>query len=206
VPPHAGLLSAYGMLVADVVKDYAKTILRPTATTPFEELEAVVSLLREQGLREMKDEGIAEESVSTEASLDMRYLGQSYELRVPFGRDLVSRFHDVHRKSYGYANLARETEIVTIRLRVRAEVEGPPLPEVEAGSADPDAACLGERQVFLEDGWVTAPVFARETLQAGNRIDGPALVVEMSATMLIAPGWEGKVDERGNLLLKTRQP
>ncbi|MEE8504127.1 MAG: hydantoinase/oxoprolinase family protein [candidate division NC10 bacterium] len=206
VPPHAGLLSAYGMLVADVVKEYAKTILRPTATTPFEELEAVVSLLREQGLREMKDEGIAEESVSTEASLDMRYLGQSYELRVPFGRDFVSRFHDVHRKSYGYANPARETEIVTGRLRVRGEVEGPPLPEVEAGSADPGAACLGEKQVFLEDGWVTAPVFARETLQAANRIDGPALVVEMSATTLIAPGWEGEVDERGNLLLKTRQP
>jgi N-methylhydantoinase A len=205
VPPHAGLLSAYGMLVADVVKDYAKTTLRPTPRTSLEELEAVVGLLKEQGLREMKDEGMAEESVTTEASLDMRYLGQSYELRVPFGRDFVSRFHELHRRSYGYANPARETEIVTVRLRVKGEVERPPLPEVEGGSADPGAACVGERRIFLEDGWVMAPVFAREALRAANRVDGPALVVEMSATTLIAPGWEGRVDERGNLLLKRRQ-
>jgi N-methylhydantoinase A/oxoprolinase/acetone carboxylase beta subunit len=204
VPPHAGLLSAYGMLVADVVKDYSKTILRPTTSIPFEEIEAVADLLKDQGLREMKDEGMAEESIVTEAFLDMRYLGQSYELRVPFGRDVVSQFHELHQRSYGYANPTRETEIVTVRLRVRGEVRRPPLPAMEAGSADAGAAWVGERQIFLEDGWVAAPVFTREALRAGNRLVGPALVVEMSATTLIAPGWEGKVDARGNLLLKGR--
>lgn len=205
VPPYAGLLSAYGMLVADVVKDYAKTILRPTDSAPFEEIESVVSLLRERGLREMKDEGIVEELIVTEASLDMRYLGQSYELRVPFGRDIVSQFHELHRKSYGYANLSRETEIVTVRLRVTGEGDRPSLPEVEPGSADPGAACVGERRLYLEGGWVAAPVFVREALRAANRIVGPALVVEMSATIVVAPGWVGTVDERGNLLLNTGQ-
>ncbi|MFQ5532426.1 MAG: hydantoinase/oxoprolinase family protein, partial [Candidatus Methylomirabilales bacterium] len=202
VPPHAGLLSACGMLVADVVKDYAKTILRATATIPFEELEAIVSLLKEQGLYQMKEEGIAEESISTEASLDMRYLGQSYELRVPFGRDFPSRFHDLHRRSYGYANLARETEIVTVRVRVTGGVEKPPIPRVNGeGTPDPKAACVGERRVFLEDRWITAPIFAREVLRVGNRIAPPAVVVEMSATTLVTPGWEGTVDGRGNLVL-----
>jgi N-methylhydantoinase A len=206
VPPHAGLVSAYGMLVADVVKDYAKTLLRPTASTPFEEIEAVVSLLKEHGLREMKDEGIAEEAIILEASLDMRYLGQSYELRVPFGRDFVSGFHELHKKSYGYANPTRETEIVTVRLRVRGKGQRPSLPKVEVGPADSGTACVGERQVFLGDAWVSAPIFAREVLQAGNRMVGPALVVEMSAATLIEPGWEGTVDERGNLLLTMRRP
>jgi len=206
VPPHAGLVSAYGMLVADVVKDYAKTILRPTASTPFEEIEAVVSLLKEHALREMKDEGIMEEAIIPDASLDMRYLGQSYELHVPFGRDFVSGFHELHEKSYGYANPRRETEIVTVRLRVRGKGQGPSLPKVEVGPADSDTACVGERQVFFGDGWVSTPIFAREALQAGNRIVGPALVVEMSAATLIEPGWEGTVDERGNLLLTLRCP
>lgn len=202
VPPHAGLLSACGMLVADVVKDYAKTILRATATIPFEELEAIVSLLKKQGLYQMKEEGIAEESISTEASLDMRYLGQSYELRVPFGRDFPSRFHDLHRRSYGYANLARETEIVTVRVRVTGGVEKPPMPRMDGeGTPDAIAACVGERRVFLEDRWITAPIFAREVLRVGNRIAPPAVVVEMSATTLVTPGWEGTVDGRGNLVL-----
>jgi N-methylhydantoinase A len=201
IPPHAGLLSAYGMLVADVVKDYAKTLLRSTASTSFEELQAVVGLLKEQGVRDMKDEGLDEESVATEAALDMRYIGQSYELRVPCEQDFLSRFHDLHRKSYGYANPARETEIVTVRLRVKGGVEKPPLAPVEEGSADPGAACVGERRVFLDDAWVTAPIFSRDALRAGNRFAGPALVVEMSATAFIAPGWTATVDRRGNLVL-----
>ncbi len=201
VPMHAGLLSAYGMLVADVVKDYAKTILRPTATTPFDELEAIVSLLKEQGLREMKDEGVPEHLITTETFVDMRYLGQSYELRVPFARDFATRFHEMHQRSYGYANPTRETESVTLRLRARGEVEKPPLPGVDEGSADPASACVGARRIFLEDHWVEAPVFAREALRAGNRIGGPALVVEMSATTLIPSGWEASVDAQGNLLL-----
>lgn len=205
VPMHAGLLSAYGMLVADVVKDYAKTILRPTTTTSFEEIEAIVSLLKEQGLREMKDEGVAEGLITTEAFVDMRYLGQSYELRVPFGRDFASRFHEVHRRSYGYANPARETESVTLRLRVRGKVDKPPLSRVEEGSADAASASVGTRRIFLEDHWVETPVYAREALRAANRIAGPALVVEMSATTLIAPGWEATVDAQGNLLLKNQE-
>ncbi|MCZ6479577.1 MAG: hydantoinase/oxoprolinase family protein [candidate division NC10 bacterium] len=206
VPMHAGLLSAYGMLVADVVKDYAKTILRPTTTTSFEEIEAIVSLLKEQGLREMKDEGVAEGLITTEAFVDMRYLGQSYELRVPFGRDFASRFHEVHRRSYGYANPARETESVTLRLRVRGKADKPPLSRVEEGSADAASASVGTRRIFLEDHWVETPVYAREALRAANRIAGPALVVEMSATTLIAPGWEATVDAQGNLLLKNHEP
>ena len=206
VPMHAGLLSAYGMLVADVVKDYAKTILRPTTTTSFEEIEAIVSLLKEQGLREMKDEGVAEGLITTEAFVDMRYLGQSYELRVPFGRDFASRFHELHRRSYGYANPARETESVTLRLRVRGKVDKPPLSRVEEGSADAASASVGTRRIFLEDHWVETPVYAREALRAANRIAGPALVVEMSATTLIAPGWEATVDAQGNLLLKNHEP
>jgi len=180
--------------------------LRSTVSTSFEELQAVVSLLKEQGFREMKDEGLDEESITTEAALDMRYLGQSYELRVPCEQDFLSRFHDLHRKSYGYANPARETEIVTVRLRVKGGVEKPPLATVEEGSADPGTACVGERRVFLDDEWVTAPVFAREALRAGNRCAGPALVVEMSATTFLAPGWEGTVDRRGNLVLTRGGP
>ncbi|MFQ5883016.1 MAG: hydantoinase/oxoprolinase family protein [Candidatus Methylomirabilales bacterium] len=206
VPPNAGLLSAHGMLVADIVKDYAQTILRPTATASFEELEAVLSVLKERGLQEMKEERVPEESITTEAFLDMRYLGQSYELCVPFHADFPSRFHELHRKRYGYANPVRETEIVTVRLRVRGEVEKPPLPRVEEGSADPSAACVGEKRIFLEGRWVTVPVFAREALRGANRIGGPALVVEMSATTLLPPAWEGRVDDRGNLILKTQQP
>ncbi|MFQ5847000.1 MAG: hydantoinase/oxoprolinase family protein [Candidatus Methylomirabilales bacterium] len=203
VPPHAGLLSAYGMLVADVVKDYAKTLLRGTSSASFDELEAVVGLLKDHGLREMKDEGVAEESITTEASLDMRYLGQSYELRVPFGRDFLSQFHELHRRSYGFANPVRETEIVTVRLRVRGGTEKPALTRVEEGTADPTAACVGERKIYLEGGWISAPVFTREALRAANRIGGPALVVEMSATTLIPAGWAATVDGRGNLLLQS---
>lgn len=201
VPFHAGLLSAYGMLISDVVKDYSQSVLIPSKEAPFERLRELFRPLEERGLGEMREEGIPEEQISCSFFLDMRYIGQSYELTVPFERDFVTRFHALHHQTYGYAKPEKEPEIVHLRLRVVGETEKPVLPEVEEGSADASHALLGERRVFYEGRWLQAKLYDRQVLKANNVIFGPAIIVESSATTFLPPSAFCRVDRFGNLLL-----
>ena len=112
VPPHAGVLSALGMLAADCVRDYSQSVLGSDANKAFGELEA-------RAAAEFSDEGY--EEAMLERSIDLRYRGQSYEITVPYGdRD---RFSDYHKKLYGYDHEGREVEQVTARVKAVAELD-----------------------------------------------------------------------------------
>ncbi|MFN3475949.1 MAG: hydantoinase/oxoprolinase family protein, partial [Candidatus Methylomirabilales bacterium] len=201
IPLNAGLLSAYGMLVADVVKDYSRSILIPSKEAPFEKLRELFRPLTERGLCEMREEGIPERRVRCFYFLDMRYIGQSYELTVPFTREYIARFHALHRQVYGSAKPEKDTEVVNLRLRVVGGTGKPVLPEVEEGSSDASSALLGERKVLYEGRWLQAKLYDRQILKAGNVILGPAVIVEPTATTFLPPDGLLRVDRFGNLLL-----
>ena len=146
-------------------------------------------------------------------SLDLRYAGQSYELTVPIaatadgataGRFLPA-FHRAHRRRYGHADLGRAVEVVAVRLRAElpgAAVRLPPLPK---GSGDAQAARL-ERQPVWFDGKPRATwLYDRNLLRAGDGLRGPALILQLDATTVIPPGWGGRVDDVGNLLLEAER-
>ncbi|MBI3089358.1 MAG: hydantoinase/oxoprolinase family protein [Candidatus Tectomicrobia bacterium] len=201
IPNHAGLLSAFGMITSDVVKDYSQTVLINTAATSQADLAKLFEPLDQRGLDEMLAEGLPRQRLRFARSLDMRYIGQSFEISVPWMDDYIAEFHRLHGVRYGYSNPKRPTEIVNLRLRTSGEVTPPEFPRLPAGSADPGAARLGASPVYYRGAWHDTPLYERERLQAGNTIDGLAVVYEKTATTLITPGFQGVVDEVGNIIL-----
>ncbi len=207
VPCIPGALSALGILRADVTKDLSRTIRleirNAAATRPA--LERAFSNLQREGLKQMLEEGFAGNEIQIDRTLDMRYSGQSYELSVPYSRNYVAAFHRAHEQRYGYADRARPCEVVNVRSRFTGRTPKPGLPKVKQGGASARGALISMARAWFADRRVPVPVYAREKLLAGNCIAGPAIVTEYSATSLIPPGWTGRVDVHGNILLERRR-
>ena len=201
VPPNPGIFSAVGMILADVVKDYSITVMLRERETGYEQLRELFSPLVERALEEMGSEGFKEEEITLELSLDMRYEGQSYEISVPFSEDYVEDFHRAHERHYGYRH-RREVEIVNLRVRAVGTTEKPELPTFEEKSSeDPSEALLGSVRTAFGGEFLETKVYQRERLRWGNRVEGPAIVVEYSSTTLIPPGAVARVDRLGNLII-----
>jgi len=203
VPKFPGGLSALGILRADVVKDFSQTVRLPVGARQETRaaLDHAFRRLKRRGLREMRAEGFSRGQIRSDCLLDMRYVGQAYELTVPAVGDFVESFHRAHERRYGYADPARSTEIVNVRVRLIGATPKPELPRRRAGGANASAAVLGTRRtVFARRAWAT-PVYDRAKLRAGNRFAGPAILTEYSATTVLSPGWRARVDVYGSLSL-----
>ncbi len=206
VPRAPGVLSALGMLLADVVKDYTVSVLRPASDLTEVDLTAILKPLEARAWREMTLEQARLENVRLEKSAELRYAGQSFEINVPLesGSMLATRavFDRLHAERYGHSHPEEPVEVVNVRLRAAApgpHLEFEPLP---VGRDDPARAEVGRKPVwFGERGWLAARIYARERLMAGDRLDGPAVVFQLDATTLIPPGWTGLVASFGHLTL-----
>ncbi|HIC90399.1 MAG TPA: hydantoinase/oxoprolinase family protein [Anaerolineae bacterium] len=201
VPPHAATLSAFGMLVADVIKDYTQTVMLP-GDTPAAVLAERLHPLAEQGVADIAAEGVPRQNVVIEQLVDMRYVGQSYELTVPVGKDTVGTFHEAHRQAYGYAELMAPVEIVNVRVRAIGRVARPNLPSLPPDSPDPSAALLEHRPVILSDGERRIPFYRGEALRPENIIAGPAVIVRTDTTVLLSEADRAVVDRYGNLIVR----
>jgi N-methylhydantoinase A len=203
VPQNAGILSAMGMLMADIIKDYSFTVMRNQLNATQEELSMFFIDLEQKGTLDLLDEGIPETSLVLERFLDMRYEGQSYEIIVPFGDDYIEDFHRNHEKTYGYRNDDKIVEIVNIRLRARGIPDKPRFQKAEKVEEHPnDEAFLGERKVVFDQEVTETQIFVRDKLLSGNTIEGPAIVIEYSSTIVIPPFAKASVDEYGNMILE----
>ena len=192
------------MLVCDVVKDYSKSVLIRDEGIHYEEIEEMFAPLIEKGMDEMSAEHIPLERVAIDTSLDMRYLGQSYEISVQFQEDYIDRFNKLHKKAYGYSDAKRPCEIVNLRVRMKGNLPKPKLKEERLKKEDCTSASLGQRLIIYKGESIPFEIFAREKLCAGNRIEGPAIIVEYSSTVLVPPDFSCNVDRFGNLLMKQR--
>jgi N-methylhydantoinase A len=202
VPPLASTLSAFGMLAADVVKDYSQTVMF-SGDTPFSKLTEAISPLVERGLQQVEEEGIAPEDIHVERLLDLRYRGQSYELTVPFSEGISAGFHEIHRQTYGYARPDAEIEIVNLRVRAAGKVDSPKLSPLPLGDSDPKPALHDIRPVVGGDGKShPIPFYQGELLQPGNRISGPAVIFRSDTTILIGPTDLVSVDAYQNVLIQ----
>ncbi len=201
VPPLASTLSAFGMLAADVVKDYTLTVMLP-GTTSVADLAARLEPLAERGRQEILAEGVPAEKIRIERSLDMRYRGQSYELIVPFTDSVFADFHKQHLINYGYAQEEAPLEVVNLRVKAVGMVEPPPLIREASRSAGPAAALLEKRDVLFAQGKLSTPMYRGESLHAGNQVTGPAVIVRSDTTILLSPSDSGQVDQFGNLIIE----
>lgn len=203
IPQNPGILSAIGMIMADVIKDYSLTIMQSQANVTFDLLAGQFEAIEKRGKNDLRAEGIPDQGMVLERYLDMRYEGQSYEIIVPFDENYVEGFHRLHEKTYGYRNDAKTIEIVNIRLRARGMPEKPGTKRAEGTQETiPAEAFLGEKPVVFDHETVPTKIISRESLLSGNRILGPAIVVEYTSTTVIPPFAKGLVDAFGNMILE----
>jgi N-methylhydantoinase A len=210
VPPNPGAFSALGVLGSDVVKEVSQSVLVPvpaaeaTGSEFLRRIEARFSGLERAARDELRGEGFAG-PIEAARSLDLRYLGQSYELTVPFTAGFRDAFRKEHERAYGHARLERPLEIVSLRVRLTIRTARPAGP---AGKARRPAArkhappmALSIRPAGFEKGLVPTRFYDREQLQPGTRFQGPAVVLEYSSTTVVPPDYACRVDDGGNLIL-----
>ena len=202
VPRGAGTLSALGMLLADVVRDFSRTLLVAADELDAEELEEAFGRLERRAYTAFEAEGFAAGALRIERSLELRYVGQGYELSVPAVADFETAFHERHAARYGYSDPGRPIEIVNLRLRAVGATPKPDLEAREPVDADPSDATLGEHRMAFDGAERTGVLVDRARLAPGHAFAGPALVVEYSTTTVVPPGTRCSVDRWENLLLE----
>jgi len=199
VPRHPGALSALGLLLSDVRKDYSRSMLIPAAGAEARVRRELESLHR-AGRADLKDEGFEGKSVRILDSLDLRYRGQSYELTVPFARTFVSSFHKLHERRYGHSDAARDVEIVNVRSTFFGRAPKIRFPKMHKARGKPQP--LEVISVGFTGKAQRTSVYNRSGLQHGHVLRGPAIVGEYSSTTLVPPDFVCEVDAFGNLVLK----
>ena len=200
VPALPGALSAVGILLADTVRDFSRTVMM--AGEAMASVGEIFVELEKQGAAEFATEGL---NGVVDRSLELRYRGQGYELNVRYDPQAPERsvkaFHELHRQRYGFADESRPVEIVNLRLRMIAASE-PYEPERRAlVVGDESAAYTAERKIWFEGGWRPTRIYKRELLRPGDAIAGPAMITEYTAATLVTPGCVARVDGLANLVI-----
>ncbi len=202
IPRNPGILSAMGMLMADVIKDYSQTVMLSADRVSGSDLEQAFGTIAARARAELAEEGLEEDKIVIEKYLDMRYEGQAYEIMINFTPDFAGSFHAAHEQLYGYRNPDKPIQIVNVRVRGCGRPHKPALERIPAGSKTLDAgAALCTQPVIFEGQVHETTIIDRDKLKAGNRFAGPAVVVEYSSTLLVPPFAAAAVDGYGNLVI-----
>jgi len=212
IPPYASTLSAYGMLSSDIIKDYIQTVMVPVENVNQEKLNSLknklnndFSKLLKRSETELQKEKVKNENIFLEKSVDMRYKGQSFELNIPFSEKSITDFHQWHEKEYGYCNCEDPIEIVNIRLRAVAQVLNKPvIPSYPIEEKIPKSAFLGTREIVCEEKIRNASVYEVHQLVPGNKIRGPAILIQKDSTIFIGKDDFGEMDSFRNVILNVR--
>jgi N-methylhydantoinase A len=213
IPRAPGHFSAYGMLVADLRRDFVSTWFMPLAEAPFAAMEAIYSDMEGRGRVAVAASRIAVADVAVQRAADMRYVGQEHAVTVELPRALFepqdrdgikAHFDAVHETRYGYSAPGEKAEIVSLRSAVTGLMRKPAFEPIATGDAVPPAdAFRGSRAVYFAEAGrrVDTPSWDRARLLAGNRIAGPALIEEYASTTVVHPGDVVTVDTFGDLVI-----
>ena len=200
VPAHAATFSALGLLLADVVKDYSRTIMMP-GRTAISNLQEQLAPFATRARSDLAAESVAPDDIRLEPSLDVRLRGQSYDLNVPFTPEWHGAFERLYREVYGYFPENEEVEIVNIRLTARGHVRKPRFEPAPPGDGDLRRAQIDTRPVWNGGGFSPVPIFDGERLDPGSVLSGPALITRPDTTVWLPEGTAGNVDLESNLNL-----
>ncbi|MDB5374978.1 MAG: methylhydantoinase, partial [Belnapia sp.] len=212
VPRNPGILCAMGLLLTDLRADFASTRLTPLAAGPSP-MTAAFAGLAAQAEAWFAEEGIAPAARRLHRRVDMRYAGQNYELAIPLPPGPVSdaslpalaeAFAAAHRRLYGFVAEEEPVQLVTFRIEATGIVPKAVLRARPLAGPDAAAALTGERQLWLPErgAAVAVPVYARDRLEPGNTLSGPAVIEQMDSTTVVLPGMTARVDPYDNLILE----
>lgn len=195
VPALPGALSAVGILLADTMREYSRTVMKSVAA----DLELAFAELEKTGLAEFESEGLRGESLR---SVDLRYTGQGYELNIPYGACMADAFHALHKRRYGFANKIRPLEIVNVRVRLVAAGDPFEGSSEDVVEGDGSSALAGSRSVYFDGIPHETRLYERDRLHAGDVFSGPAIISEYSSATILPPGDVLRVDTFGNLVIE----
>jgi len=206
IPRDPGTFSAYGMLVTDVLQERSRTRITPIEATTAGELDAIFAELETAALADLAQEGFTRGRLETRRHAGMRYRGQSYEVTVPVPvlrgpddlADLARLFHDAHQRRYGHMAQAEAVEIVNFQVTAIGLI---PKPAMQRFAVTRDLAKSHElrRAYFDASAPFDVPIFRRNDLRAGMRIEGPAIIEEKTSTTVLYPGQHASIDPYLNI-------
>jgi N-methylhydantoinase A len=212
VPPNPGNLSAFGLLAVDWRTDHIVTKVMHEETIDLADVAARYAVLERDATATLMRDGIEASRIRLVREADVRYAGQSMEVRVTapggavdagFLAGLIGAFNAAHHKTFGY-NYAGQQRIELVNLCVSGFglIERPQMPKLAARTGDP--APKSERPVYFGAQYLDTPIFERASLPPGGRVNGPAVVEEFGSTTVVFPGQYVEVDPHGILVIRPR--
>lgn len=212
IPPAPGALCALGLLTADIKKSYVRTAIASYDEMTPEQINAVMSSLRDEGSAWLDSEKVPSERRKFHGIAEMRYVGQNYELQVEIPTENITAsdiekmkqdFFVAHEKNYGYYNPNAPVQFVNFRCEATGIVKKPNLAELENTLDDPSKAEIGRRVVhFEESGAVDCPVYDRAKFGRAERVNGPCIIEQMDSTTVVPPNTWFSIDKFGNLIIR----
>ncbi|WP_066409434.1 hydantoinase/oxoprolinase family protein [Bordetella ansorpii] len=207
VPPEPGNMCARGILLSDISFDFVATAIAVVTPQTWADATSRFESLQRAADQWLDEEKVAPQDRAFVKTIDARYVGQNFEVQVPaqdfdagsldaFLRD----FHAAHQKEYGYDVPERQVEIINCRMKAVGAIVKAPLVKLEArGDNQPS----GSREIYFGagHGWQPSAVYHRSNLSPGARVEGPAVIEEMSSTTVIRPGQSMVMDDYGNLII-----
>ncbi|RRQ27332.1 hydantoinase/oxoprolinase family protein [Rhodococcus sp. Eu-32] len=219
VPGHPGITSAVGLLTTDIRYEMPTTVWTSSADPNVELISEQIDRLSKQAIAQLEADGVAPEDISLERSVDCRYVGQGYELRVsaPDGeiddvwvKTTAEAFHEAHGRTYSQRFDDKPVQLINVRVTGVGAVPHVRIAEIEKGGDDASAAIKTTTQALFwasetaKPEWVETPVYERAQLLAGNKIDGPAIVEQFDSTTIIGMNQHAYVDAVGHIIIERK--
>jgi N-methylhydantoinase A len=223
VPQNPGNVSAFGLLTVDVKNDYVQTAVAKHDALDHAAVQRTFDELTCKAASALDAEGFPREEHRYSRSVDLRYFGQAFEVRVPapegtvdtaYAAHVADRFHAEHRVLYGYDfrdDPRQHVEWVNLRVTGVGPITRPELREIASATAESDVvgrALKSRRPVCFDaaEGYVETGVWWRPDLRAGDTLEGPAIIEEFGSTVPVHPGFAVRVDTLGNLVITKSTP
>jgi N-methylhydantoinase A len=214
-PLHPGITAAMGLLLTELQYEFTRSVLiiaNTTADKDFKDANVILAELKQQASKQLSADGIAASKQKFTAIAECRYVGQGFELRAVMPKEplsqknigtVIKNFYAAHKQVYGHAFEDQLVEIITLRVVGSADVETLKLPNLKKGNRNnPAAAKLYVRDAVFDDGKsVKTPRYDRARLMAGDKITGPAVIVQHNSTTLVPPKYKALVMGHGDILL-----
>jgi N-methylhydantoinase A len=207
VPLHPGTFCAQGAVAADIRRDFVHSLRTDINGASLSVINAALHGLRAQANQWFEQQASDfSQQVQWSVEADMRYVGQAWELTAVLGNpadltlaQMCQAFEQLHQQRYGFINPDAVIGLTTLRLSLTVLL--PPLPHSLLNEDHAEPVPLGSSSLFWQGRWQVATVWERNALRRGVALSGPAIVQQADTTTLILPGWEGRPDEQGNLLI-----
>lgn len=207
VPCYAGILSSFGLLVADIIRDYVQTHMCSCSTTDGSQIAGIFEEILSRAAVDMKNYGFSEEQLTFKYAVDARYTGQASELSVDIedihesGAVIAEKFHKVHLTRYGCNSPENSVEIVNFRVKVVIPQNNELLENMKYEPAE-EAEDPMVLRILVDKQWKECTFYAWNGLQREAVIPGPAVIEDDATTCYIPEGWTGYLQENGSMLMK----